>query len=238
MKLILSAAKTLSADAIYHVLALVSTIGSPSVLIDIAKSIPVDSTDVNGISGCYQSCDLATAYSFYQKFEASTLKLEFRKESISIRLYEEYESLRAFYQSQINEKKSRKSSKEPDKTSVPRKSATHTLNRLIETCLKSSDTAKEESRDATKDDKTHALNKLARKCLKSSKGKKAAKNDRDRIRCIKKRGESILRFYNIIWSGSEKLGILGLIPFRRMESILDTDKHVEHYQYVIRSTAT
>ena len=197
-------ASHLSSDELYQILALVSAIACPQVLLDLAdlyRSIsdqPSEMTQMNHV---------AKAYWLYNNTEAHIMCGRVRKRLLSVFMYKQFKTIRDEWQDKLDKRRRTKRRKNYDRftdtlpTDKTIKPATLALDTLVQCCHPNSTSFKEEQ----------------------------LHSERQKIQKLKDKGAKFFTFNQHLKTECENLELWYLLPIREIKSPLDKHKMI-HYQ--------
>ena len=195
-------------DQIYKIMALISTVGCPLVLVDVAASY-----QENSFKELQQSAVNVEPYGLYQTYilyEKATSNFRLWKHAVSVQLYMNFEN---FLAARKDEKRKKK---KPHGISAGTradnaKPETLALDDLVASCLG-----------------------VDSETIQGRKGN--YQSDRRRLMHIKNTGHNICRFRNAVTRGLDGLKIWTLLPLKAVPSYLDEEYEVGPEEYAKRET--
>ena len=194
----------LLSDEIYRILALVSAIGSPQVLLDLSdlyRSISDQSSET------IQMNPIAKAYWLYNHTEAHILCGQVRKRLLMVFIYKQFKMIQDEWQHKLDENRRAKRRKSSDRSEglLPLgkkpKSATFALDALVQSCYQNNMPIKKEQ----------------------------LHSERMKIQKLKDQGAKFFNFSEYFKAEFESLEIWYLLPIKDIKSPLDEHEMV-HYQ--------
>ena len=189
---------TLKVTRVYDILVLVSTLGSPSVLLDIADFCQSKSSGFLSI----KMSPAREAYYLYRAYEAKGIMLQIQKDMISMFLYRRFERFFQHHKTRLQGKSAARSHVISQSTRSENKNATTlALDQLVASCL-----------EISVDDLNENPGRYQR--------------DRRRITRIKNDGRKTSNFNDRITSEMGIMTLWTLLPMRSTRSTLDQKRHV------------
>ena len=188
----------LKAVRIYNVLVLISTLGSPSVLLDIA-----DICQSKSLGFLFnKTSPMSEAYHLYRAYEAKGIKLQIQKDMISMDLYRQFKSSFDKYAVKLQNKNATRSHVMSQNTRSENKTPTTlALDELVASCLEIS---------------VDTLNRNSDQYQR----------DRRRITKIKNDGKKMSNFNYRIQSELGITTLWTLLPLKSTKSTLDANRNV------------
>lgn len=198
---------------IYRILALVSAIGSPQVLLDIADLY--QDMPYQPLQASQKLNQTAKAYWLYNHAQASVIGGHIQQRLLSVIIYRKFEALHKYYKDWL-------------------------LSRRKDSRLKSSKLKGPSGNGSPKDSTSYALDALVALCHNTDIADVRADSnlqlERKKITKLKNRGEGLSNFnqrFREVYGGDENMHVCSLLPARKMKSVLDGNVKVDVQQYVI-----
>ena len=203
----------LSSDDVYHIMAWVSAIGCPQVMLDIADRRR--SMSEQTFESLRLDSDVSKAYCLHGKIEGSIMSSHFQKCLLEIFIYLRFKTLHGQHQStikdnrKVRQRKGHRRLQSTPPTSKIYKAAHYALNDLVAECLNITTEHVERG---------------------------AYQAERRKISMLKEQGRALLSFSELLKEKDKCVDIWRLFPMRKIRTPLDVDITVDVNRYVACGT--